>query len=111
MQISQNLKSMRDALGKTQEEVAQAGGFTQGLYTKWENGTSIPGADNLIKLADCFGCSIDYLVGREAEDGVIAVNDKLMLNDREQKLLKNFRTLPYQKQEKVIGYIAGIQEE
>ncbi len=111
MQISQNLKSMRNALGKTQDEVAHAGGFSQGLYTKWENGASIPGAENLIKLADCFGCSIDYLVGRETEDGVIAINDKLMLNDREQKLLKDFRGLSHQKQEKVMGYIAGIKEE
>ena len=111
MQIGQNLKSIRTAIGKTQEEIARAGGFTQGLYTKWENGLTFPGAENLVKLADCFACSIDYLVGRETEDGVITVNDKLTLNEREQMLLKSFRQLTHAKQEKVIGYIAGIQEE
>ena len=111
MQIGQNLRSIRKALGKTQEEVASAGGFKQGLYTKWENDVATPGAENLVKLADCFGCSIDYIVGREAEDGTIAVSEKLMLNQKEQRLLSSFRKLPTQKQEKVEGFIEGLLED
>lgn len=38
-------------------------GIAVGLTTKWKNG-SVPNGDTLVKLADYFDCSIDYLMGR-----------------------------------------------
>lgn len=38
-------------------------GVSSGVITKWKNG-SIPTADALVKIADYFDCSIDYLMGR-----------------------------------------------
>ena len=35
---------------------------SQGNVTKWKNG-SIPNGDTLIKLANYFNCSVDYLLG------------------------------------------------
>lgn len=37
--------------------------IASGIITKWKNG-SIPNGETLIKLADYFGISIDYLLGR-----------------------------------------------
>lgn len=39
-------------------------GITQGMISYWKSGERLPSAENLIRLADYFDCSIDYLLGR-----------------------------------------------
>jgi len=43
--------------------VAKAVGLSNAVATGWKNG-SIPGGEALIKIADYFDCSVDYLLGR-----------------------------------------------
>jgi len=43
--------------------VAKAIGLSNATATGWKQG-SIPSGEALIKLADYFDCSIDYLLGR-----------------------------------------------
>ncbi len=43
--------------------VAAIIGVSSGVVTKWKQGT-IPNGETLIKLADYFNCSVDYLLGR-----------------------------------------------
>lgn len=39
-------------------------GITQGMISYWKSGERLPSAEHLIRLADYFDCSIDYLLGR-----------------------------------------------
>ncbi|MCL2077819.1 MAG: helix-turn-helix transcriptional regulator [Oscillospiraceae bacterium] len=39
-------------------------GISNGLITGWTKGGTIPSGENLIKLADYFNISVDYLLGR-----------------------------------------------
>lgn len=55
----------------SQREIAKIFNVSQSTYNNWENGNTQPSIEQLIALADYFGVSIDYLVGREGEDGVI----------------------------------------
>ena len=48
----------------TAYQFAKATGFSNGIISRWKTGEVVPSFDNLIKLADYFGVSIDYLVGR-----------------------------------------------
>lgn len=47
-----------------QSEFAKAIGVSTGNVTDWKNGRSAPKADTLIKIADYFNVSVDYLLGR-----------------------------------------------
>lgn len=38
--------------------------FSYDNFNKWLKGVTCPYVDNLIKLADAFACSVDYLIGR-----------------------------------------------
>lgn len=38
-------------------------GVSSGIITKWKSG-ALPNGENLIKIADCLDCSVDYLLGR-----------------------------------------------
>lgn len=60
----EHLKKMRKERNLTQKQVATAVGITERNYQLYEAGLQKPGFDSLIALADCFGVSLDYLVGR-----------------------------------------------
>lgn len=105
MDIGQNLKSLRQSLGKTQNEIAEIGGFNQGIYANWETNRFVPGAESLIKLANCFGCSVDYLLGRENEESIIVVNEDKRYTTEEKNLIDMYRKLSYKKKDAVIDFI------
>lgn len=44
--------------------VCRALGFSNAAATYWKRG-KMPGAENLIKIANYFDCSVDYLLGRD----------------------------------------------
>ncbi len=48
----------------TQRQVAEYLGISQPSYIRYENGQSEPTLTNLVKLADLFDVSVDYLLGR-----------------------------------------------
>ena len=64
MMLNERLKGLRSARQVTQQAVANALGVTVGNVQKFEYGTARPKLENVIKLADFFNVSIDYLVGR-----------------------------------------------
>lgn len=39
-------------------------GFSNAAATHWKQG-KVPGAESLIKIANYFNCSVDYLLGRD----------------------------------------------
>lgn len=45
-------------------EISKATGISTGNISDWKNGRSKPTAETLIKIADYFSCSVDYLLGR-----------------------------------------------
>lgn len=45
-------------------EMAKAIGVSSGNLSDWANGRSQPSIDKLIRIADYFDVSVDYLVGR-----------------------------------------------
>ncbi|MDE5771280.1 MAG: helix-turn-helix domain-containing protein [Ruminococcus sp.] len=58
------LKELRSKTGKSQSDVAKSIGITQQVYQNYEAGRREASYDTLIKLADFYGVSIDYLLGR-----------------------------------------------
>ncbi|MBE5744813.1 MAG: helix-turn-helix transcriptional regulator [Clostridiales bacterium] len=48
----------------TQRQVADYLQITQPSYIRYENGSSQPSLETLVKLADFFDVSVDYLLGR-----------------------------------------------
>ena len=59
-----NLKQLRKSKGYTQIAVQMMTGIEQALLSKFENGERIPPTETLIKLADFYNVSIDYILCR-----------------------------------------------
>ena len=65
--IAPRLIALRCAAGLTQEALARALSVSNKTVSKWENGISMPDLDMLLALADHFGVSTDFLLGRAEE--------------------------------------------
>ena len=59
------LKEQRKLYGMTQREMAEKLGISQPSYIRYEQGTAEPSQENLVKIADIFDVSTDYLLGRD----------------------------------------------
>ena len=65
--LSQRLKACREKKGYTQAQVAIYCDITEKAYQNYELMTREPKVEILIRIADLFGVTIDYLVGRTEE--------------------------------------------
>ena len=61
------VRELREAKGIQQKELAIDLGVSQPTVSDWESGRKVPSAKSTAKLADNFGVSVDYLLGRENE--------------------------------------------
>lgn len=64
MIFKERVRELRKESGETQVQVAEAIGIAERHYQRFERGANLPNLENAWKLADHFGVSIDYLVGR-----------------------------------------------
>lgn len=62
--FKERLKIERKALGWTQQKLADKINTSRSNVANWENGNNEASPELLGKLADIFGCSTDYLLGR-----------------------------------------------
>lgn len=62
--LSERLRLCRSEKGLTQNQVAIYCDITEKAYQNYELNTRQPKLENLIKIADLYGVSLDYLVGR-----------------------------------------------
>lgn len=59
-----HLLILRKRLGISQTELSAKTGVAQALLSKYENGVRLPSTDALIKLADFYQVSTDYILMR-----------------------------------------------
>ena len=64
IKMNDRLRQLRKAKGYTQIRVQMETGIEQALLSKYENGERIPPTETLLKLAEFYNVSTDYLLGR-----------------------------------------------
>lgn len=62
------IRDLREDRDLRQTDVSKATGIDQKILSNYETGKTSPDSYALIRLADFFGVSIDYLVGRTEID-------------------------------------------
>ena len=62
--LNNNIKKLRLGMGLNQVEFAKKLNITKQCVSNWENDNVLPSIDMLMKLADLFKVSTDYLLGR-----------------------------------------------
>ena len=104
------LRELRKQHKLTQQAVAEQLQVDRSTYAKYEIGRVCPDQQGLLALAELFGVTVDYLLGREgttpspvlADGGEIA---PLELTPDEMLLIQTFRTLSPEEREQLIREI------
>ena len=90
------LKELRKQRNLTQKDLAKILGVYPQSVGYYENNINKPDPDMLIKIADYFQVSVDYLLGREDDLGNISISGSPAseLTTIEKELIETFRRLP-----------------
>lgn len=61
----EKIEELIKASGKTAYQVAKEMGISPSLFSEWKSKKYEPSRNNLDKIADYFGVSVDFLMGRK----------------------------------------------
>lgn len=95
MDMNNRLKLLRKQKNISQEEAAQCIGVSLSSYQKYERDKSnvTPSIDVILKLADFYGVTTDYLLGREQQlNPLTKLNLNVQVND--EKFIELYSSLP-----------------
>lgn len=95
--LSTRLKQLRSERNLTQTDLANVLNIAKTTVAAYEQGKSEPSIDTLIKIADYFNVSIDYLSGKSDVKNIkyAAINEELGLSDNAIQNLKKCLALNY----------------
>ena len=99
-----NIKNLRLQSNKTQLEVAKTLNINPTTYNNYEKKKAEPNIATLIKLADYYNVSLDYLVGRHFKD------DLGFIEPEDYAYIKHFLELPENIKNKIIGMSYTIEQ-
>lgn len=105
------LKTLREQNSLTQRSFAEHLNVSHGAIGMWETGKRDPDIETLIKIADYFGVSIDYLVGHTNEPYIItnpAPSDEY--TDAEKRVIAAYRTLVPGMQDYILEMIEKLAD-
>ena len=76
-------------------------GFSNAVFSQWNTGKQVPSTKYIQKIADYFGVSVDYLIGKtDKKDNSDAERTKIDLSPKQQELLELMNSLPENLQDK-----------
>ena len=107
MLTKEMLRSLREQKGLTGKQVAEGIGIAYPVYQTYESGARNAGLPVVEKLADFYGVTTDYLLGRvPAETETLTASE----NALEQRLLEQYYKLPEQYRKKCLeGVIQAVE--
>lgn len=85
MKLDERIKELRLARGLSQVDLADSLGVTKQSVSNWENSNIQPSIDMLIRLANYFSVSTDYILGMDDRDyiEVTGLDDKELAHIRQ----------------------------
>ncbi len=105
--MANNIRKLREEMKMTQLRLSIELGISQETVSAYEIGKHYPSVTALLKMADLFHTSVDYILG--LSDYRLMEKTDGLPND-EATVLALYRSLCTNQKEKVIAYISGMLE-
>ncbi len=99
----ERLKLLRNKNGQSQKDIAERLGITQQAYANYERGAREPDNETLSQLADLFGVSVDYLLGRTDEPIPQSLDEQL--NGIEFALFGEVKDLTDEEKQDILDFV------
>jgi transcriptional regulator with XRE-family HTH domain len=84
--LAERISQSRKKAGYSQRKLAELLEVTHVTVQKWEGGQHTPGSIDLGKIADLFGVSTDWLLGRETSSSYNACKEHLLTEKDQARL-------------------------
>ena len=107
------IKKLRQEKALTQAELADIFSLDQTTVSKWELGKALPDSQMLIRLAQFFDVSTDFLLGISTfyyPDRIKETHNNSSYSNEEQALIESYRKLPDDLQERARMYMQKLVE-
>lgn len=107
------IKKLRQEKALTQAELADIFSLDQTTVSKWELGKALPDSQMLIRLAQFFDVSTDFLLGISTfyyPDRIKETHNNSPYSNEEQALIESYRKLPDDLQERARMYMQKLLE-
>lgn len=105
----ENLKNARKKAGLTQAQAAEAIGVNDGTYKNYEQGKREPNGDKIVAIANLFGVTTDYLLGKPGAtppvDALAQLSKDKAMSTLEEELLRKYMELPHEARQAVVQFI------
>lgn len=86
--------------------------ISSGTISAWKNNGTLPNQQTLEKLADYFGCTIDYLVGRSHYRTLEEVSKNYAtFSEQEKTLIKLFREISEEGRFEIIAQLMRLKDK
>lgn len=114
METKDILKSLRKSRGfNNAKDFCEAIDISVNTYQNYETGKRIPTAEMLIKLADFYGVTTDYLLGRsdDKSDALAKLAEDFDMAVLEKHILDKYLNLPKDKRAECMAFLHESVEE
>ena len=101
----EKLKQLRIEKGISQQQLADVIMVSQQSINKYENHNVEPEISTMIKIANYFNVSVDYLVGRTEIRDIVTKEKMSDLSDSEVKVIEGLRKLKSKQKDCVLTVI------
>lgn len=100
-------KQCRQALGMSQKFVALSVGVSPPMVSQWESGIKEPSKDTLVKLANLFNVTTDYLL---FHDETTQKNQPTVSDDElKEAIISQIQALPDPALTRVADFLSGLK--
>ncbi len=100
------LLGLREKMGESQDQVAEAVDISRVAYTRYENGTREPKASIAIKLAKHFGITVEQLFYDDDESLLTMKTSQTAMSDFEAILMRAYRNASHDTQRAVCNVLS-----
>lgn len=108
----ERLKQLRKEKKLKQEEVAKVLGISVSAYGNYEIGQRTPGPEYLVKLADFYNVTTDYILERtDSRELYVITKDPAPTADKFQQYTALLARMNFQQQSITYGFMLGLLNE
>lgn len=92
--VGDKIKELRSSLNMKQKDLANELGVSTGAVGLWELNKRVPDHNTLLRVANVFNVTVDYLLGQEQENEIIilgrnGMRKKFVLSEKDLKSIEN----------------------
>ena len=104
--IMLRLQEIREERNILQKDLANRLDKTRACISSWETGKTEPDIESLIKIADILDVSLDYLLGRSDDGGIIKIETQL--SGEQKELLELFGKMSTKNRNQLLGFAKAL---